>query len=319
MSIKKFAFVLMPFSSQYDDIYALGIRDPCEQLSLRCERVDEQHFQGHIIDRVYDQIMGADIVIAELTERNPNVYYELGFARAMRKRIITLVKSVQELPFDLRSYPHIVYEGSISGLRAKLSERVKNSLTDPAEKLKLVTADTPVVFRRSADFQGHVGRLIDGAKTEITLSAVHFNITVSDRREQLIAAVCRGVNVTLVVLDPDSTTVEITADSYGMRRGELKSECQTSLELLRGLRDEVRKINPGCPTPLRLLVTSHLPRGRYMLFDPDSGDGHVVVVHYLDLTRSSHSPFYLFEAGSDTAEGYIRACREAVRQGRDLG
>ena len=88
----------MPFSSDFDDIYRLGIKDPADNLGIRAERVDEQLFAGGILDRIYRQIEAADVVIADMSGRNPNVFY-LAWARneienIRRSRIRVQVKEI---------------------------------------------------------------------------------------------------------------------------------------------------------------------------------------------------------------------------------
>jgi hypothetical protein len=77
---KIFAFVLMPSDSAFDDIYKLGIKETASQLDIFAERVDEQIFQEGILDRIYRQIELADIIIADMSGQNPNVFYEVGYA-----------------------------------------------------------------------------------------------------------------------------------------------------------------------------------------------------------------------------------------------
>ena len=60
---KPFAFVLMPFEKSFDDVYQIGIKEACEKAGMYCERVDEQIFDGTILQRIYNQISKADIII----------------------------------------------------------------------------------------------------------------------------------------------------------------------------------------------------------------------------------------------------------------
>jgi hypothetical protein len=55
-------------------------------------------------------IVEADLVVADLTDGNPNVYYELGLAHALRKRVILLTQEAAALPFDLRAYRVVEYD-----------------------------------------------------------------------------------------------------------------------------------------------------------------------------------------------------------------
>lgn len=89
-SPKPFVFVLMPFDKKFDEIYKLGIKSACIEAGAYCERVDEQIYTENMLDRIYNQIAKADIVISEMTGRNPNVFYETGYAHALGKQVILL-------------------------------------------------------------------------------------------------------------------------------------------------------------------------------------------------------------------------------------
>lgn len=124
-SPKPFVFVLMPFSKEFDDTYKLGIKAACEEAGMYCERVDEQHFDGTVLSRIYNQIATSNLIIADMTGRNPNVFYEVGYAHALNKRVILLTQREEDIPFDLKLYPHIVYGSSISNLKDELAKRLK--------------------------------------------------------------------------------------------------------------------------------------------------------------------------------------------------
>jgi hypothetical protein len=149
---KAFVFVLMPFSEKFNDVYELGVKAACKDAGAFCERVDEQIFEENILERVYNQIAKADIIIAEMTERNPNVFYEAGYAHALNKRVILLTQSADDIPFDLKPFPHIVYGGKIALLKSQLEMRVrwcidnpKDSLTDVDVNLSFFAQGIPLV------------------------------------------------------------------------------------------------------------------------------------------------------------------------------
>lgn len=129
MTVRPFAFVLMPFSSDFDDIYKFGIQATCLEANVLAERVDEQTYSETILERIYRQIQVADFIIADMTGRNSNVFYEVGFTHASNKLCTLLTQSADDIPFDLKHHRHIVYEGSI--------ERLKFSLAKELEWLKL--------------------------------------------------------------------------------------------------------------------------------------------------------------------------------------
>src|SRR5262245_7101919 len=130
-SPKPFVFVIMPFASNFDDIYEVGVKPACNDAGAYCERVDEQIFQGSILERVYNQIAKADIIVSDMTGRNPNVFYETGYAHALGKIVILLTQKADDIPFDLRFYSHIVYEGKIAVLKSELEKRVRWHIDNP--------------------------------------------------------------------------------------------------------------------------------------------------------------------------------------------
>ena len=95
---KFFCFVLMPFDESFQDVYQLGIKQACEDVGAYCERVDEQIFEERILDRIFNQIAKADLVIADMTGRNPNVFYEVGYAHALDKPTILLTSNAADIP-----------------------------------------------------------------------------------------------------------------------------------------------------------------------------------------------------------------------------
>lgn len=119
-----FAFVLMPFHGEFDDLYRLGIKETANSLGIKAERVDEQIFTEGMLARIYRQIEVSDIVIADMSEQNANVFYEVGYAHGREKLCILLTKNAQDIPFDLKHYRHVVYDGSISKLRESLTHEL---------------------------------------------------------------------------------------------------------------------------------------------------------------------------------------------------
>lgn len=120
-----YAFVLMPFSSKFDDIYKIGIKEAAAQVGVIAERLDEQIFVEGMLNRIYRQIELADIILAELTDKNANVFYELGYAHAKEKLCILQTTNADDIPFDLKHYRHIVYGSSLSFLRDELIKNLE--------------------------------------------------------------------------------------------------------------------------------------------------------------------------------------------------
>ena len=130
---KPFVFVLMPFDRINDDIYQLGIKKACGEAGACVDRLDEQDYNGIILQRIYNQIDKADVIIADITGINPNVCYETGYAHALGKQVVLLAQNAEDIPFDLKHYPHIVYNGRIVDLIPELERKITYAIKKGAE------------------------------------------------------------------------------------------------------------------------------------------------------------------------------------------
>jgi hypothetical protein len=118
----------MPFAASFDDAYELAIKPACDAAGAYAERIDEQIFQENILQRMYNQVARADLVIADLSGRNANVFYEAGYAHACRKQVIFLAHDAAEVPFDVRAYPPVFYGADLVYLRQELEQKVRRVL-----------------------------------------------------------------------------------------------------------------------------------------------------------------------------------------------
>lgn len=128
-SIKPKAFVIMQFSEEYNNLYAEVIKPICESYGLDCERADEFYTSTPIIADVIKSLTDCSIIIAEISPDNPNVFYEVGYAHAIKKPTILLCdkKKREKLPFDISGFRTLFYEDSISG-KTKVESNLKKFL-----------------------------------------------------------------------------------------------------------------------------------------------------------------------------------------------
>nr|VFJ51274.1 MAG: hypothetical protein BECKDK2373C_GA0170839_103145 [Candidatus Kentron sp. DK] len=103
------AFVLMPFAEELSDVYQYLISDGLRNAGYDVKRADDILSQNNILEDIVAGIVSSDLIVADLTGANPNVYYELGIAHALNKSVILLAQDIDELPFDLRSYRVVSY------------------------------------------------------------------------------------------------------------------------------------------------------------------------------------------------------------------
>lgn len=122
---KKKIFVAMPFTEEFTDFYELGVRQTAEKLGYECERIDEVEFNSSISQKIINRIEEADILVAEVSKQNANVYYELAWAQAKGKPTILCTKDVENLPFDTRDLNHIVYS-TVYSILVPLEKRLRS-------------------------------------------------------------------------------------------------------------------------------------------------------------------------------------------------
>jgi hypothetical protein len=103
------AFVAMPFSQVFEDTFHYAIEPAVHSSGLLCERIDREVFTGSIPDRIKAKIRSATLVVAELTDANPNVYLEVGFAWGAGIPTVLLCHDASDLKFDVQSERCIGY------------------------------------------------------------------------------------------------------------------------------------------------------------------------------------------------------------------
>lgn len=127
-------FTLMPFKDELNVVYSTIIKPTVESMGLVCHRADEYKTNKAIIQDIWKAICEAKIVIADLTNLNPNVMYELGVAHTVGKETIMITQRGDKefkFPFDISHIRRIEYENTTAGgkkLEYDLKETIKSIL-----------------------------------------------------------------------------------------------------------------------------------------------------------------------------------------------
>src|SRR5205085_12232648 len=102
---------MQPMSSPLGTYYDAILNPAIEKTGLTPIRADAEIFAtGKIMDQVWRGIGQATVLVAELTSKNPNVFYELGLAHALRKPVVLVSSNEDDVPFDLRHIRVILYD-----------------------------------------------------------------------------------------------------------------------------------------------------------------------------------------------------------------
>jgi len=129
MSIKPVVFVITPFAEDFLALYD-ALKERFAE-SFEFTNAGDLDNQQNILKDIVVGIHSADVIIADLTGLNPNVFYELGLAHAMDKKVIIITQDIDELPFDIKSYRANRYSllfNKIPQLYTKLEELLTGAI-----------------------------------------------------------------------------------------------------------------------------------------------------------------------------------------------
>lgn len=127
----KLCFVAMPFAPQFRLVYNDAIAPAIAASGLTSRRADDISQPGAILTQIWNSLLQARLVIADLSGGNGNVLYELGLAHVLGHEAILLTQDINNVPFDLRHQRTIVYgmQGDgLDALRSSLTTAIQSSL-----------------------------------------------------------------------------------------------------------------------------------------------------------------------------------------------
>lgn len=123
---KRLIFILTPFHDNYSEEYKV-IREACTQSGFNAYRGDENYIKGDIFPEMLKLIVKANLIIANVNGRNPNVLYELGIAQALDKPVILISSEPEKLPIDIKSKRFLVYR-NYTELQEMIRKELQNLL-----------------------------------------------------------------------------------------------------------------------------------------------------------------------------------------------
>lgn len=135
MADEKICFVISPIGREEsptrkwaDQTVKHLIRPAVESQGLAVIRADQEDRAGIITTHVIQRLVSADLVVADLTQRNPNVFYELAVRHVTRKPLVQVIRAEEEIPFDVQSMRTVKFElddpDVLEGARKALSRQV---------------------------------------------------------------------------------------------------------------------------------------------------------------------------------------------------
>jgi len=176
-------FVIMPYAEEFKAVYqAIEAALADEELRFVCHRADKVPGGGVVMDKVLEHVAKSEIVVADLTRANPNVFYELGIAHAEKdaRSVILLTQTPDKLPFDVRPYSCIPYEKGRGGLKALREELVK-AVKPAVETRRVFTVPRGGSYETEDVFDGDDGQMYSFSISSLKLGIgfVNYRLRVS--------------------------------------------------------------------------------------------------------------------------------------------
>lgn len=133
-------FVVMPFAEPHGSYYSKIYEPAILKAGLKPIRADSDIFgSGKVMDQIWSGINAAKVLVSELTTKNPNVFYELGLAHALRKPVVLVSSNEDDVPFDLHHIRVIYYDVNDpfwgEKLIDKVAENILSAIKNPKEAI----------------------------------------------------------------------------------------------------------------------------------------------------------------------------------------
>jgi hypothetical protein len=123
-------FVISPFGGWHDDYHREIFCSAIESAGLEPTRADDLFRSSNIVHDIWHFVSSSRVMLADLTGKNPNVFYELGLAHAARKPVLLVTQTMDDVPFDLRALRVITYDVQHPSWGDLLRENIETGLRE---------------------------------------------------------------------------------------------------------------------------------------------------------------------------------------------
>jgi hypothetical protein len=290
-SIRKKCFVIMPFSQtteMHDRAYWTGffnhfIKHTVEALGYACYRSSAKPRQ--IISGIVEDLSTANIVLAVLTDNNPNVWYELGIRHSLRHGTIMIIERGQKIPFDVASYGAIYYDRTKRGkfqdelnqfvISIENKDSYDNPILDHSSKSSVQLAMTSSsVLNSPLTFEKVLDKVVD---TTLIVGQNLNSLVTDERHKEVLFRTLRekAINVHLLLWDPD--------DEHGVKTikeciAELFDEhLLQTIDGFKKWNEELEKEGPQIKGKLRVKTTKKIGSISLTFLDPRNNHGELLI------------------------------------------
>lgn len=151
---KSNCFVIIPFRPELHYLY-LFLKQHLEQtFPIVCERGDSTFTADSLLGKIKRSIGKADVLIADISGNNPNVFYEVGIAHALEKPVILITgNEIEQMPTDIKQFECIQYGLDHQAFLRQLDKAMRAVLGAGFEALYEAARDLLERFRQDTGQQ----------------------------------------------------------------------------------------------------------------------------------------------------------------------
>lgn len=131
--------VLTPSGKMFDKVY-LAVAACCRASGAECQRVEAEFSKQPALAQAQSQITKSGLIVADLTGKNPNVLYLIGYSHALKTNVILLAQQGEDLPFDRRDHAMVIYAGNVAVLKTELRQLLRQGLGQPVNGVSSAAA-----------------------------------------------------------------------------------------------------------------------------------------------------------------------------------
>lgn len=142
--------VLTPSGKMFDNVY-LAAAACCRGSGAECERVEAEFSNQSALAHAQSQISKAGLIVADITGKNPNVLYLIGYAHALKTKVILLAQHGEDLPFDRRDLAVVIYAGNVAVLKTELRQLLRQGAGQPVNGVPSAAATKELEGAPTAD------------------------------------------------------------------------------------------------------------------------------------------------------------------------
>lgn len=223
MSDKPHLFVVLPFDDEHTEIYEDNIKPVYEDHGYEVSKADTADSQRNILEDIVAGISNANLVIADLTGLNLNVFYEVGISHGLGVPTVLLTQDLEEVPFDLNAYYTIEYSRDYKDMEELVSE-----LDDIAEKH----------LENEIDFESPVSDFADISVSQMPVAGIETSEeTDADELEM-------GVLDYAVEAEDRRSTLEQNLEHIISETGDLESQMVDLTSRINSIAEEQNQVSP---------------------------------------------------------------------------